>query len=226
MKLSVIVPVYNEIKTIREILTRIKTVEFDKEIIVVNDGSTDGTKEILKEFKEDPSISILHHERNQGKGAALRTGFKEATGDIVVIQDADLEYSPEEYPQLSRLIIEDKADVVYGSRFLGPHRAFLFLNYLANKFLNFVTNALYHTALTDMETGFKVFRRELLEKITIRSNDFRVEPELTAKFFKLGCRICEVPISYHGRGYDEGKKITWRDGLKAFAAIIFFRFKD
>jgi glycosyltransferase involved in cell wall biosynthesis len=226
VKLSVIVPVYNEIRTVDEILRRIKAVGLPKEIIVVDDGSSDGTREFLRNMDKEENLTVLYHDRNRGKGAALRTGFEAAGGDIIIIQDADLEYSPEEYPQLVRLIVDGDADVVYGSRFLGPHRAFLFFHYLGNKLLNLVTNALFNTMLTDMETGFKVFRRELLEHISIKSDDFRVEPELTAKFFKLGCKVYEIPITYQGRGYEEGKKISWRDGIKALTALFWFRFRD
>lgn len=221
MKLSVIVPVYNEKKTIRETYKRIRAVDLDKEIILVDDFSTDGTRDIIKEF-EDDNTKIYFHEKNTGKGAALRTGFQKATGDILVIQDADLEYDPSEYPKLIRPIIEGKADVVYGSRFAGGeyHRILFFWHMVGNKFLTLLSNIFTNLNLTDMETCYKVFKREVYEKIKIEENRFGVEPEITAKVAKLGARIYEVGISYAGRSYGEGKKIGWKDGFSAIRCII------
>ncbi|MDI6783519.1 MAG: glycosyltransferase [bacterium] len=223
MKLSVVIPVYNEINTIEEILRRVQRVPIDKEIIIVDDGSTDGTREILKQIKTD-NIRIIFHDRNQGKGAALQTGFSQVTGDIVIVQDADLEYYPDEYPQVIELIEQGKADVVYGSRFLGRHRVFLFSHYLGNQLLNFLTNFLYNTNLTDMETCYKAFRREVIHGAKFRSKSFGFEPEFTAYVFRKKYRVYEVPISYDGRGYDEGKKITWKDGLIALYWLLRGRF--
>lgn len=226
MLLSVIMPVYNERETIEEILRRVRNVDIPKEIILVDDYSTDGTREILKKYENEPDIRIFYHPFNQGKGAALRTGFQHAKGDIIIIQDADLEYHPEEYPQLIEPIIKGFADVVYGSRFKGTHRAFLFWHFVGNKLLTFLTNLLYNSCLTDMETCYKVFKREVIEKIKIKSNRFNVEPELTAKVLKQRVRLVEVPITYTGRDYEEGKKITWRDGLVALWTLIKYRFTD
>ncbi|MFB3896707.1 MAG: glycosyltransferase [bacterium] len=214
MRLSVVIPVYNEINTLEEILHRVQKVPIEKEIIIVDDCSTDGTREILQGIKAD-KIKVIFHERNQGKGAALQTGFAQVTGDIIIIQDADLEYYPDEYPQLIELIEHGKADVVYGSRFLGRHRVFLFFHYLSNLFLNFLTNFLYNTNLTDMETCYKAFRREVIQGVHFKSKSFGFEPEFTAYVFRKRYRVYEVPISYDGRGYDEGKKITWKDGFIA-----------
>ena len=226
MKLSVVIPVYNEIATIKEILNRVRSVPQDKEIIVIDDGSTDGTKEWLKEAAGE-DVKVLFHPENKGKGAALRTGFEQVTGDIVIVQDADLEYDPSEYGRLIEPILDGRADVVYGSRFTGgPQRVLFFWHYVGNKFLTLLSNMLTNVNLSDMETCYKVFRAHLLEKITIKSNRFGFEPEITAKFAGLKCRIYEVPISYSGRGYEEGKKITWRDGVAALFHIIRFRFFD
>ena len=221
MKLSVVVPVYNEKKTIREIYKRIRAVDLDKEIILVDDFSTDGTQDIIKEF-EDDNTKIIFHEKNMGKGAALRTGFLKATGDILVIQDADLEYDPSEYLKLISPIIEGKADVVYGSRFAGGeyHRILFFWHMVGNKLLTLLSNIFTNLNLTDIETCYKVFRREVYEKIKIEENRFGVEPEITAKVAKLGVRIYEVGISYAGRSYGEGKKISWKDGVSAIRCII------
>ena len=224
--LSVVIPVYNEKDTIEEILSRVVAVPVRKEVIVVDDCSTDGTRTILAGLQTRLGFRLLLQERNQGKGAALRRGFAEVAGDIVVIQDADLEYSPEEYPQLITLICEGRADVVYGSRFLGRHRVFLFTHYLGNRVLTLLTNVLYNTMLTDMETCYKVMRTEVLRSFALRSNGFGVEPELTAKIFKRGYRVYEVPITYDGRGYDEGKKITWRDGVVALWVLLRYRFSE
>jgi len=224
MKLSVVIPVYNEIETINEILKRVQSVPHDKEIIVVDDRSTDGTTELLSQIS-DNNLTILFHPVNRGKGAALRTGFERVTGDIVIIQDADLEYDPEEYDRLIEPILDGRADVVYGSRFTGgPQRVLFFWHYVGNKFLTLLSNMLTNVNLSDMETCYKVFRAHLLEKITIKSNRFGFEPEITAKFAKLKCRIYEIPISYSGRNYEEGKKITWTDGFAALFHIIRFRF--
>ena len=234
LKLSIIIPAYNERETIEEIVRQVQEAPLDldlaleKEIIVVDDGSTDGTREILAGLAEKhPHLKVVLHERNAGKGAAIRTGLQYVTGDYVVIQDADLEYDPREYSVLLRPLVERKADVVYGSRFLGPHRAFLFLHYLGNKFLTLVTNVLYDTILTDMETCYKMFRAEVIKGITIRSSGFDFEPEVTAKVLKGGYRLFEVPISYSGRDFEEGKKIhPWKDGLRALWTLIKYRFVD
>ncbi len=227
MKLSVIMPVYNERTTIEEIVGQVLAIDRDKELIIVDDGSTDGTREILRDKIEGlPGVKVVYHERNQGKGAAIRTGQGHIEGDITVIQDADLEYDPRDFETLLEPIIEKRADVVYGSRFLGRHRAFLFWHYLGNRFLTFVTNVLYNTMLTDMETCYKAFRSEVFKSIHIRSNRFEFEPEITAKVFKSGCRVFEVPVSYAGRDYVEGKKITWKDGFGAVWTLIKYRFID
>ena len=228
MQISVVMPVYNEVITIREIVARVQAVDLEKEIIIVDDGSTDGTHELLQEITlSHENVRVLYHDRNQGKGAALRTGFEGATGDIVIIQDADLEYDPREYPVLLEPILDGRADIVYGSRFLGgPHRVLFFWHYLGNKFLTLLSNALTNLNLTDMETCYKVFRREVLNDIQLKSNRFGFEPEFTAKIAKKGFRIYETSISYSGRTYAEGKKIGWKDGVKAIFAIIWFRFFD
>ncbi|MCX7858080.1 MAG: glycosyltransferase family 2 protein [Deltaproteobacteria bacterium] len=224
MLLSVIIPVYNEVRTILEILKKVHEAPYDKEIIVVDDGSFDGTRELLKtdeNLKQIPNLKVIFHEKNKGKGAAIRSAISVATGDIILIQDADLEYDPIEYPNLLSPILEGKADVVYGSRFLGgPHRVFYFWHYVGNKLITLLSNMLTDLNLTDMETGYKVFRREVFDGIKIESNDFGFEPEITAKVAKKKFRIYEVPISYYGRGYEEGKKITWVDGIKAIFAIL------
>jgi len=219
--ISVVIPVYNEAKTIKEIIRRVQSVNLSKEIIVADDASTDGTREILDTLKEEEGLTIIFHQTNQGKGAALRTALKQVKGSIVIIQDADLEYEPQEYGKLIKPIIEGKADVVYGSRFLGgPHRVLFFWHYLGNKIITLLSNMLTNLNLTDMETCYKVFRAPLLEKFTITSNRFGVEPEITAKLAKLKCRIYEVDISYSGRDYSEGKKINWKDGIAAFYWIL------
>ncbi len=224
--LSVIMPVYNERETIEEIVTRVLAVPIRVELVVVDDGSTDGSRDILNKLAGERNFKLLLQEKNQGKGAAVRRGFAEATGDIFVIQDADLEYSPEEYPQLIELIVRGKADAVYGSRFLGRHRAFLFTHYVGNRFLTFVTNVLYNTILTDMETCFKAIRADKVRQMTLRSDRFGIEPEITAKLFKIGCRVYEVPITYEGRGYEEGKKISWKDGVEALWVLLKYRVVD
>jgi len=221
--ISVIMPVYNEVKTISEIVKRVQSVDLKKEIIIVDDASTDGTREVLQELANEPDITVLFHQLNQGKGAALRTAFNEVKGDIVIIQDADLEYDPFEYSKLIRPIMEGKADAVYGSRFLGgPHRVLLFWHYLGNKILTLFSNMLTNLNLTDMETCYKVFKSSLLKEFTIESNRFGVEPEITTKLARLKCRIYEVDISYSGRDYTEGKKINWKDGIAAFYWILKF----
>jgi len=221
MKISIIIPVYNESKTIHKILERVEALDLDKEIIIVNDSSTDGTAEALKKYERSP-YRIAHHAVNQGKGAALRTGFQLATGDVVVVQDADLEYHPREIPKLLQPIIEGEADVVFGSRFIGggPHRVHYFWHYVGNTMLTLMSNMFTNLNLTDMETCYKMFRRDVLQQIRIEENRFGFEPEITAKIAKLGCRIYEVPIAYYGRSYAEGKKITWRDGVSALYCIV------
>jgi len=228
MKLSIVVPVFNERPTIAEIIRRVRVVDvgMDKEIIVVDDGSTDGTREILQALAL-PELKVVLQERNLGKGAALRTGFAAAGGDIILVQDADLEYDPQEYPRLLEPILDGRADVVYGSRFLGgPHRVLYFWHYVGNRFLTTFSNMLSNLNLTDMETCYKVVRREVLGKIKLKSSHFGFEPEITMKLAKLGCRVYEVPISYSGRDYAEGKKIGWKDGLAALFHLIRFRFFD
>jgi glycosyltransferase involved in cell wall biosynthesis len=224
--LSVVMPAYNERATIEEIVARVLAVPLRTELIVVDDCSTDGTREILERLKQQCGFKLLLQDRNQGKGAALRRGFDEVTGDLVVIQDADLEYSPEEYPDLIDLICTGRADVVYGSRFLGRHRVFMYTHYLGNRLLTFITNALYNTMLTDMETCYKVMRVEVLRSMQLQSNGFGIEPELTAKIFKRKYRVYEIPITYDGRGYEEGKKITWRDGVTALGVLLKYRFTE
>ncbi len=226
MKLSVIIPVFNEKKTIEEVIRRVQDVEvgLEKEIIVVDDGSQDGTREVLERLNY-PYLKALFHPKNRGKGAALQTALAQAEGDIVIIQDADLEYDPRDYPKLLEPILEGRADAVYGSRFLGgPHRVLFFWHYVGNKFLTTLTNMLSNLNLTDMETCYKVIRKEILNKITLKSKRFGIEPEITMKLAKLKCRIYEVPISYWGRDYSEGKKIGWKDALAAVFHIFRYRF--
>jgi glycosyltransferase involved in cell wall biosynthesis len=224
--LSVVMPVYNERATIDEIIRRVLAVPLRTELIIVDDGSSDGTREVLQALAGELPIKVVLQPANAGKGAALRRGFQEVTGDLVVIQDADLEYSPEEFPQLIELICQGRADVVYGSRFLGRHRVFMFTHYAGNRFLTLVTNVLYNTMLSDMETCYKVMRVEVLRSMTLDSNGFGIEPELTAKIFKRHYRVYEVPITYDGRGYEEGKKITWRDGFVALWVLLKYRFTE
>ncbi|NLH47148.1 MAG: glycosyltransferase family 2 protein [Myxococcales bacterium] len=227
MKLSIVMPVFNERDTIEEIVRLVLAVNLEKELIIVDDGSTDGTRDVLREKIEPlPDVRVFYHEVNRGKGAAIRTGKEKITGEIALIQDADLEYDPNDYHTLIDPIVNKKADVVYGSRFLGPRRAFLYWHYLGNRFLTFVTNLLYNTMLTDMETCYKVFRAPILKDMAIRSDRFEFEPEITAKVFKRGYKVFEVPIYYSGRDFAEGKKITWRDGFKALWTILKFRFTD
>ena len=224
--LSVVMPAYNERDTIEEIIRRVLAVPLRIELVVVDDRSTDGTREILQTLASTLSFKLLLQPRNRGKGAALARGFAEVTGDIVVIQDADLEYSPEEYPELIELICTGRADVVYGSRLIGRHRVFLFTHCLGNRLLTGLTNMLYNTMLTDMETCFKAMRIDVLRSMTLRSDRFGIEPELTATIFKRGYRVYEVPITYDGRGYDEGKKITWKDGIVAVWTLLKYRFTE
>jgi glycosyltransferase involved in cell wall biosynthesis len=224
--LSVVMPVYNERETIQEIIRRVLAVPLRIELIVVDDGSKDGTRDILAALVRELQFKLVLQPANAGKGAALRRGFQEVTGDLVVIQDADLEYSPEEFPQLIELICQGRADVVYGSRFLGRHRVFLFTHYAGNRLLTLITNVLYNTMLTDMETCYKVMRTDVVRSMTLHSNGFGIEPEMTAKIFKRHYRVYEVPITYDGRGYEEGKKITWRDGVVALWVLLKYRFTE
>jgi glycosyltransferase involved in cell wall biosynthesis len=227
MKLSVVIPVYNEATTIRTIVTRVRAVELpaELELVIVDDDSTDGTRDVLEDLSREPGIRVITHERNRGKGAALRSGFASATGNIVIIQDADLEYDPQEYPRLIQPIIDGRADVVFGSRFSGGqcHRVLYFWHYLGNRFLTLLSNACTNLNLTDMETCYKVFRREIIQGLDLREDRFGFEPEVTAKIAALGCRIYEVGISYAGRTYEEGKKIGWRDGVRAIWCIVKYR---
>ena len=224
--LSVVMPVYNEKRTVEEIIRRVIAVPVRTELIVVDDGSNDGTREILTELERELKFKLIFQPNNAGKGAALRRGFQEVSGDLVVIQDADLEYSPEEFPELIELICQGRADVVYGSRFLGRHRVFLFTHYAGNRLLTLMTNVLYNTMLSDMETCYKVMRTDVLRSMTLESDGFGIEPEMTAKIFKRHYRVYEVPITYDGRGYEEGKKITWRDGIVALWVLLKFRFTE
>lgn len=227
--LSVVMPVYNERETVLKIIDKVLRLGFVKELIVVDDGSEDGTRELLREAAPDSRVRILFHDKNQGKGAALRTGFGQITGEIVAIQDADLEYDPDEFAEMIKPILEGVADVVYGSRLSGgkPQRVHLFWHRAGNGFLTLVTDILYNTTLTDMETCYKMFRKEVLENIRIESDDFSVEPELTAKICKnKRWRVYELPISYYGRSYAEGKKISWRHGFSALWTLLKYRFTD
>ena len=246
-KLSVVMPVYNERATLREILRRVRSVPIPKEIVVVEDCSTDGTREMLREIEQEHrarveqtgsevdengvlnELRVFYHEENQGKGAALKTGFLHVTGDIVIVQDADLEYDPAEYPMLIQPILDGRADVVYGSRFIGEtHRVLFFWHYVGNKVLTTISNMFTNLNLTDMETCYKVFKREVIEDIapTLKSKRFGIEPELTAKVARRGLRVYELPISYSGRDYSEGKKISWKDAFPALWSIIRFAFAD
>ncbi len=227
MKLSVVIPIYNEKDTLLELLGRVRRVELEKEIILVDDYSTDSTRDLLTSLPRGDDLRILYQPSNMGKGAALRRGFEAVTGDIVVVQDADLEYDPAEYAVLIQPILANKADVVYGSRFLGgPHRVLLFWHSVGNKVLTTLSNMMTGLNLTDMETCYKVFRADLLGRIVLRENRFGFEPEFTAKVARARARVYEVPISYSGRDYSEGKKIGWKDGLAAIYFIIKYRFVD
>jgi len=224
--LSIVIPVFNEREWVEELVRRVQEEEFRMELILIDDGSTDGTRDILPRIQQAyDNVRVLMHERNQGKGAALRTGFDAAQGDIIVIQDADLEYDPRDYGKLLEPIIDGRADVVYGSRFLGgPHRVLNFHHYIANQGLTFLSNALTNLNLTDMETCYKIFRREVLDGMRLTSDRFGFEPEFTARVAQRGLKVYEVPISYSGRDYDEGKKITWKDGVSALWIILKSRF--
>ena len=227
MKLSVIIPVYNEVESIKVILERVHTTKLVEEIIIVDDGSKDGTRDVLKELDGKEGVRIILHEQNKGKGAAVRTGMDAAQGDILLIQDADLEYDPRDYPQLLAPITEGLADVVYGSRFLGrAHRVTMFWHLVANKMLTLMTNILYNTILTDMETGYKVFRREVLDGMVLHANSFDFEPEFTAKILKRKYRIFEVPITFNPRDYAQGKKIKLHDAFAAVWTLVKYRFVE
>ena len=228
-KLSVIIPVFNEEATLEEIVRRVQSADFplEKELLIVDDASVDRTREIMERLEgEADNIRIFHHPVNMGKGAAIRTAQPHVTGDLVIVQDADLEYYPEEYGLLGAPLLDGRADVVYGTRFMGTHRVFLYWHYLGNRFLTWITNVLYNTMLSDMETCFKMCRAEIFTSMTLTANRFGFEPEFTAKVFKRGYKVYEVPISYNGRGYEEGKKITWRDGVAALWFLIKFRIGD
>ena len=227
LKLSIVIPIYNERKTLETLIAKVNAVDYDKEIILVDDFSTDGTREILKVYENKENFKVLYHNHNQGKGAALRTGFSNVNGDIIIIQDADLEYNPSDYGTLLEPILDGRADVVYGSRFLGgPHRVLFFWHSVGNMVLTTFSNMLTNVNLTDMETGYKVFTKKVNERLTIKCNRFGFEPEFTAKVAKNNFRIYEVPISYNGRDYSEGKKITWKDGIAAIWYIFKFRFTN
>jgi glycosyltransferase involved in cell wall biosynthesis len=224
-KLSVIVPVFNERNTVVEIMRRMRAVDLpiDREFVLVDDGSSDGTQQVLNQLG-DSTVRVVKHTDNRGKGAAIRTGLEHVTGDLVLIQDADLEYDPEDWPRLLAPVFRGRATVVYGSRFTGERRNMLLLHWMGNRLLSLTTNVLYNTTLSDMETCYKLFDRRVLDGVTIRSDRFDFEPEITAKVLRQGIRIYEVPISYTGREFDEGKKITWRDGFAALYALVKFRF--
>jgi glycosyltransferase involved in cell wall biosynthesis len=227
MKLTVIIPAYNEKNTIKEIVRRVQAMKMADEILIVDDGSTDGTRSIIADMDGKGNVKVILHEKNQGKGAAVRTGISAATGDVLMIQDADLEYDPREYPNLMKPIEEGLADVVYGSRFLGaPHRAILFWNMVANKLLTLMTNILYNNILTDMETGYKVFKREVVADMKLHAKRFDFEPEFTAKILKKNVRVFEVPIAFNPRDYSEGKKIKMRDAFEAVWTLLKYRFVD
>ncbi len=226
MNLSVVLPVYNEKQTVLKVIERVLEIDFVHEIIVVDDGSSDGTGDFLKKAPPHPKVKMFFHEKNKGKGAALRTGFKEVSGEVTIIQDADMEYDPSEYVNLIKPIEKGEADVVYGSRLTGgrPQRAYMFWHKLGNSFITLVCDILYNTTLTDIETGYKMIRTRLLKEIIIRSNGFEFEPEITAKILKKRMRVYELPISYYGRTYAEGKKIHWYDGFGALWTLIKYRF--
>ena len=225
MKLSIIIPVFNECETICELIHRVDAVKLDKEIIIVDDASTDGTRSLLKKYEEKEQFKIIYQSKNYGKGKALRVGFNKAEGEIIIIQDADLEYNPKDYPILLEPILDGRADVVYGSRFLGgPHRVLFFWHSMGNRFLTILSNMFTNINLTDMETGYKVFRRSILDSISLKCNRFGFEPEFTSKIARNKFIIYEVPISYAGRDYSAGKKISWKDGVAAIWFIFRFRF--
>jgi glycosyltransferase involved in cell wall biosynthesis len=228
-KLSIVVPVFNERNTLVEIIRRMRAVELpdsiEREIVVVDDGSDDGTRDVLKQLG-DSTVRIVLHPENRGKGSAVRTGFAHATGDYVLVQDADLEYDPEDWPRLLAPVLTGKARVVYGSRFTGERRNMLFLHWVGNRFLSLATNMLYNTTLSDMETCYKLIDRALLERIPLEAERFEIEPEITAKILKCKIRIYEVPISYTGREVEEGKKIAWTDGFSALWTLVKYRFRD
>ncbi len=227
LKLSIVIPIYNERETLETLIAKVNAVDYDKEILLIDDFSTDGTREILKNYENKENFQVLYHNRNQGKGAALRTGFANVTGDIIIIQDADLEYNPADYGRLIEPIMDGRADVVYGSRFLGgPHRVLFFWHSVGNMVLTTFSNMLTNVNLTDMETGYKVFTKKVNDTLTFKCDRFGFEPEFTAKVAKNNFRIFEVPISYNGRDYSEGKKITWKDGVAAIWYIIKFKFTN
>ena len=226
MKVSVVIPVYNEEGTIRELVERVCQIPIDKEIIAVDDYSTDGTREELKKLAQEGKIRLFLHKENMGKGAACRTGLRHIKGDVVIIQDADLEYDPADYPDLLKPIQQGRSKVVYGSRFLGPHKAMYFWHTVGNKMLTLITNVLFDTTLTDMETCYKVFTADIARTLKLKSNRWGFDPEITAKILKQGHRIYEVPISYTGREFWEGKKISWRDGFTIVRTLIKYRFLD
>jgi glycosyltransferase involved in cell wall biosynthesis len=227
MKISVVIPAYNEMQTIRQILARVQNTNRVDEILVVDDGSTDGTRDVLKELDGSGSIRVILHEKNQGKGAAVMTGVRQSSGDVIIIQDADLEYDPRDYPTLLKPIEEEMADVVYGSRFMGAaRRPVMFWHMIANKLLTLMTNLLYNNILTDMETGYKVFRREVVSNLEIHARRFNFEPEFTAKILKSKARIFEVPVTFNPRDYSEGKKIKFKDAIEAVWTLLKYRFMD
>ena len=227
MKISIVIPVFNESKTICDVITRVEEAINDKEIIIVDDNSTDGTRDLLLKYEGKKDFKVIYQPKNKGKGAALRAGFDIAKGEIIIVQDADLEYNPKDYPILLEPILDNRADVVYGSRFLGgPHRVLFFWHYLGNLFLTTLSNMFTNINLSDMETGYKVFRRKILESITLKCDRFGFEPEFTSKVARKKFIIYEVPISYSGRDYSQGKKINWKDGVAALWFIFRFRFFD
>lgn len=227
LKLSIVIPIYNERETLETLIAKVNSVDYDKEILLIDDFSSDGTREVLKRYENKENFQVLYHDHNQGKGAALRTGFSNVNGDIIIIQDADLEYNPADYGTLIEPILDGRADVVYGSRFLGgPHRVLLFWHSIGNMVLTTFSNMLTNINLTDMETGYKVFTKKVNDTLTFKCDRFGFEPEFTAKVAKNNFRIYEVPISYNGRDYSEGKKITWKDGVAAIWYIIKFKFTN
>ncbi|MDC0946223.1 glycosyltransferase family 2 protein [Nitrospinaceae bacterium] len=227
LKLSIVIPIYNERETLETLIAKVNSVDYDKEILLIDDFSSDGTREVLKRYENKENFQVLYHDHNEGKGAALRTGFSNVNGDIIIIQDADLEYNPADYGTLIEPILDGRADVVYGSRFLGgPHRVLFFWHSIGNMVLTTFSNMLTNINLTDMETGYKVFTKKVNDTLTFKCDRFGFEPEFTAKVAKNNFRIYEVPISYNGRDYSEGKKITWKDGVAAIWYIIKFKFTN